>query len=607
MDEKKRCSMKKCPYCDSKKIMKIGGVAENFTSIYDTMPIRVIISFDYKCWNCEEFFCIVIEGELKVNKMKKLILSLVIALMGLSVFGQNFKPQNQSIRIDHTNPQIFLNGTNPYFRTRTDTMETKAAVRAYVVSLLDSLGYFYKQTADTSLNMNAEDIIGIGNLNTTGTRVNQAFIETLTLTNALDGQVNIDNVVIGSDDIIYLDSIDIGSKSDTVLLYSFTAGNYNPVDTVNFSTDAIYGSFYNARDTIAVTRFNAVLGHGEGTDTLALSLQWHATLKSAEATKLTTDSIEVTSITTGDELTTFDNNRIPPGVRVWLSSPRVVTGNKPNYLEASLIGYRISQPIPSTYSAEYQAVYDAMTNKPTSEIAEHQDAMVMALVAGGYWARMDLFYCMAQYSNAAGEAQINWPNPGTYDLTDPGSTSPTFNSLEGFTGDGESMYLSTGFNPSTDTTAASRLSMSIGVYTRSSVYATKYAMGVRADDLVAYRITLCPRSASGTQLFWVSAASQTSLSVPSSLGTHLVTRRGVNDVQGYRNGISTGISTVDAYPVPNYNIYLLAQNNKDTADAFYTGQISFAWLMDGASTDDALAIHNIIETYMDAIGKGVVD
>lgn len=72
--------------------------------------------------------------------MKKLILSIIIVLAGVTAsYGQNLQGQNQSIRIDHTTPQIFLNGTYPAFRTRTDTMETKAAVRAWVDSIFNTI------------------------------------------------------------------------------------------------------------------------------------------------------------------------------------------------------------------------------------------------------------------------------------------------------------------------------------------------------------------------------------------------------------------------------------------------------------------------------------
>ena len=88
---------------------------------------------------------------------------------------------------------------------------------------------------------------------------------------------------------------------------------------------------------------------------------------------------------------------------------------------------------------EYQTVYDAMTNKPSDELAEAQDTFFKVLVNQSVFSTRDVIYLFAQHSNADGEALINCRNPGTHDSTM--VNSPTFTSLVGFTGDGSSAWL----------------------------------------------------------------------------------------------------------------------------------------------------------------------
>ena len=94
---------------------------------------------------------------------------------------------------------------------------------------------------------------------------------------------------------------------------------------------------------------------------------------------------------------------------------------------------------PSPYCIEYQAVLAAMTTDPSNDIKDYQNTMVEALVAGGYWARMDQLLITATEVNTGGEALINWINPGTYDADNVDATAWT--TLEGYTGDATADYI----------------------------------------------------------------------------------------------------------------------------------------------------------------------
>jgi hypothetical protein len=132
---------------------------------------------------------------------------------------------------------------------------------------------------------------------------------------------------------------------DTVPLFTFGAGGGNAGDTIAFTTSTLYGSFYNGgSDTLVVTQLIAVLGHGVGTDTLDVQVQWHATFKSGSATKLNTNALPVVSITTGTIDASFANSKIPPGVWVWCTTPSGITAKRlPIYLCVTLSGYKIQK------------------------------------------------------------------------------------------------------------------------------------------------------------------------------------------------------------------------------------------------------------------------
>ena len=98
--------------------------------------------------------------------------------------------------------------------------------------------------------------------------------------------------------------------------------------------------------------------------------------------------------------------------------------------------------------AQYQAVYDYLTTKPSDAIAANQEIMCCTLVDAGIWQTRDLFYLLGQTTDGAGESLVNWVTPGTYNCTL--VNVPTFVALEGWTGTGAANgCLTTNYNPTT--------------------------------------------------------------------------------------------------------------------------------------------------------------
>jgi hypothetical protein len=141
------------------------------------------------------------------------------------------------------------------------------------------------------------------------------------------------------------DTIEAGTivplNSDTIPLTAFVLGSGQAGDTALFQDNAICGAFFHQEsDTLVVTSLMCVLAEGSGTETVDVQISWHATFKSGSATNLNTAAYTVTSITTGDEDTSFDNAEIPPNVFVWCTISGTSVDNKPSLLSVTLGGYK---------------------------------------------------------------------------------------------------------------------------------------------------------------------------------------------------------------------------------------------------------------------------
>jgi hypothetical protein len=125
---------------------------------------------------------------------------------------------------------------------------------------------------------------------------------------------------------------------DTVPLAVFGAGSGAAGDTLAFSTSAVYGSFYNAgSDTLIITQMRAgVLGTSPSITT---EVYWNDSLNiTAGATILVSGGTSVTGTIGATNVTSFTNNKIPPGVWVFVRTSAVAT--KPTYFTLTLLGYK---------------------------------------------------------------------------------------------------------------------------------------------------------------------------------------------------------------------------------------------------------------------------
>lgn len=255
------------------------------------------------------------------------------------------------------------------------------------------------------------------------------------------------------------------------------------------------------------------------------------------------------------------------------------------------------------YVSQYQTVYDAMTNKPTSSIASAQNTMVSSLVSGGVWAKLDLFYLFAQYSNSDSEALINWVNPGTYDADLP--TAPTFTSLEGFTGNGSSQYISTNWIPASHASNYALNDASVGIYGRNNVAVSSVTTGGRGAASTG-RVMCYLRNTSNDSYIMLNSSSANTDSNTDSRGFFIYQRTASNVTKVYRNGTEIVSGTEASGVLPNAEMFILSYNNQGSPLTYSTNQLACVFYGGSLTSGERTSAQSAIETYMDSNGKGVI-
>lgn len=248
----------------------------------------------------------------------------------------------------------------------------------------------------------------------------------------------------------------------------------------------------------------------------------------------------------------------------------------------------------SIFCAEYQLVYNAMVSKPTASIASAQNKMVTDLVSGGLWAKLNVFFVFANETNDNSEALIDWINPTNLSILE---GSPTFISLQGFTGDGVDDCINTQFVPATDGGALYLASAAnIGIYLRLDQNVNTVAFGTGTNTY------LRPRS-SGYANAYLHSTSGTSAISDNSSGLWVVDRPNADSLRVYHNGLlfDSELKSQNT-SLPSSNLYYLSQSS---GAGFSTNEVSIGFAGAYLSSSEIALLNAIVETYMDAIGKGV--
>lgn len=137
------------------------------------------------------------------------------------------------------------------------------------------------------------------------------------------------------------DSINTHTLSKIYLsepIATFSAGAGFVADTSLFTDSTLYGSFFTSQDSFYIDRVIVVL-KGQAGDTLGLQILYNDSIN-ITGTVVSGGTIAVNSRTIGNTTTVSTNRGIPPNSWVWVKSPTVIAGKRPEYLAITLVGYK---------------------------------------------------------------------------------------------------------------------------------------------------------------------------------------------------------------------------------------------------------------------------
>lgn len=235
--------------------------------------------------------------------------------------------------------------------------------------------------------------------------------------------------------------------------------------------------------------------------------------------------------------------------------------------------------------------------------ATHTNAytdLINGLVTDGIWSKLDALYIYATQDQTT--ALLNLVS-SSYNAAKHGT--PTFTADRGFTGTDSSstIYLDSGFNPSTATSPKyTQNSGHMSAWNVNNAWAAYGAIGVIDFGSGHNSIVVPQDSGSGYgRLSINSAGVADNITISNASGHFIANRSGSNARQGYRNGSSSYTGSDGSIAPMNFNIFMLGYNSNGTpAGSGY--QQAMNSIGASLSSTDATNFYNRLRTYMTAVG-----
>lgn len=228
------------------------------------------------------------------------------------------------------------------------------------------------------------------------------------------------------------------------------------------------------------------------------------------------------------------------------------------------------------------------------------DTLICGLNTDGNLTGLDVLYIWAAPS-ATNAALINLANPGTFNGTV--HATLTFSAYNGYTGDHNTGYIDTGFNPTTATSPNYvQNSATFGVYVLSSRTTNQNWWAIGNVAASSGELFAPYNSTGGTAQ--LNSATQFSVNNANAQGAYNITRVNSSQEGSYINsGESFSGNTSDTSSAPiNTNIIFFAFQPAfgNTGD-----QMAAGWIGKGVSAVNSCKINNRINTYMASLASPI--
>lgn len=237
-------------------------------------------------------------------------------------------------------------------------------------------------------------------------------------------------------------------------------------------------------------------------------------------------------------------------------------------------------------------------SNPSPSFVSALDTMIVGMRTDGNILLLDRFWIFAQ--EVQGYSRVSIVNPSSTQITEIGT--PTWTTNQGYTGDGSTMYLKTGFVPSTNGVNFILNSASIGMYSRTDVNGNYIDMGaITATATNASFIYARVTDVMFGDLNKTVASS--SVANTDSRGLFAANRTASNAEQKYRNGTNLASATTASAAVTNFELYVMGFNLGGTASNLSTRQYSMAFA--GGGGINHANFYSRFQTFATTIGFNV--
>lgn len=252
------------------------------------------------------------------------------------------------------------------------------------------------------------------------------------------------------------------------------------------------------------------------------------------------------------------------------------------------------------YCIEARTIFNAMTIRPDGERRGLINNLVKGLKTDVLWLGKDCYYIMAAHTNDNGEAQINWKNPGTFDLIL--INNPAFEVGRGFTGNGINQCINTNYNPNINAINYALNDASIGIYIRNNVSEDRFDMGV---DQGGGRSSIASKWSTNFTYSGINNITTINFANTDSRGFYIISRNEAAGFDGYKNKIQNLLIKIST-SIPDEEFYILCLNLSGLANNFSTKQVASVFVGGGMTQTNVNNETDRLETFLDAIGAGVI-
>lgn len=275
----------------------------------------------------------------------------------------------------------------------------------------------------------------------------------------------------------------------------------------------------------------------------------------------------------------------------------MIPAGKLNCLNVGVVG----RPKFARCGAEAKAVIAAL-NAPTPDAIRQQLIcdLVDGLITDNIWTnKLDCFWIKAM--NSAANSLPNWINPGTHNLTVVNLIAGLFTVDRGWTGNGVNGFLRTHYNPTVNAINYAQDDASIGVYSRTNIAEGSRGIGVRDANWTYLQIRTPTNNFGGR----INSGGTDEVANLDSRGFFMGIRMDNANQIFVKNRVMTSFARVST-GIPNLEFYILGMNEGGVPGRFTTRQYAAAFVGGGMTQTNVNNFTDRIETFMDAIGAGII-